>query len=118
MKTDFKLNGTTIKRPDDFNIERYKVTKATRLADASMAMEFIAHKRKFYFTWNAITATELNKILAIIWDTAAVFFTLSYVESNVTKTATVYAGSIPTRFHRSDDGDWVWKDVTINFIER
>lgn len=118
MKTNFKLNGTVIKRPHSFEIERYRITKADRLANGTMAMEHIARKRKFIMVWEAISAQELNKILDIIWETNNVFFTLEYVESNVIKTATVYAGAIPTHLHRSDPSDWIWKDVGINFIER
>lgn len=118
MKSEYKLNGTIIRRPKEFKIERFNVTKAERLADGSMSMDLIAKKRKFYFTWDAISASDMNKILDLIWETSAVFFTLTYIESNVTKSAVVYTGSMPSTLYRTDDGDWVWTDVTINFIER
>lgn len=118
MKTAYSINGVSIKRPHDFKIERYRITKAERVASGKMVMENIARKRKFYLTWEAISATDLNKILDIIWETSSCFFTFQYVESNQVKTATCYVGSIPTTLFRSDPANWVWKDVSMNFIEQ
>ena len=115
--TNFKINGTPIKRPSSFKIERYNVTNLQRLANAEMCGDLIAKKRKFYFTYAAITAKDLNTILDIIWETNELFFTLSYVENGQTKTAKVYAGSIPTELYRTGD-NWVWKGVTFDLIEK
>ena len=114
---NFKINGTPIKRPSQFKIERYNVTNLQRLANAKMCGDLIAKKRKFYFTYTAITAKDLNTILDIIWETNELFFTLSYVENGQTKTATVYSGSIPTELYRTGD-NWVWKGVTFDLIEK
>lgn len=118
MKSAYSINGVSIKRPHDFKIERYRITKSERVASGKMVMEHIARKRKFYLTWEAIDASELNKILDIIWETNSCFFTFSYVESNTTKTAKCYVGSIPSTLYRTGDGDWIWKDVSMNFIEQ
>lgn len=118
MRSDYKLNGVAIKCPSSFKIERYNITKSNRLASGKMSMELIAKKRKFYFAYDAIDATELNVILDIIWETNAVFYTFTYVENNVTKSAVVYTGSIPNELYRTDDGDWVWKNLTFDLIEQ
>lgn len=118
MKSQYKINGVEIKRPTDFKIERYRITKSERTASGKMCMEHIARKRKFYFTWEAIYSSDLNKILDIIWETDECFFTLEYVENNVVKRAVCYVGSMPTDLHRTGAGDWVWKNVTMNFIEQ
>ena len=117
MDSVYKLNGSSIKRPTDFKIERYNVTTLQRLADGSMSGDLVAKKRKFYFTYDAISASELNQILETIWESDDLFFTLQYVESNVTKQAVVYVGSIPSTLYRTGC-DWVWKDVTFNLIEQ
>lgn len=117
MKAEFKINGTLIKRPSKFKIERFNVTNLQRLANASMSGELIAKKRKFYFTYDAITSDELNTILDAIWETTNIFYTLKYVENNQSKSATVYVGSIPTELHRTG-GKWVWKNVTFDLIEK
>ena len=41
------LGGTTIKKPNDFQLEEYNITKAGRTADATMQLDFIADKIKF-----------------------------------------------------------------------
>ena len=59
----YTICGVEIKRPTTFKIERYKVTNAVRLANSDMVADVLGRKRTFNFTYDAITATELNKIL-------------------------------------------------------
>lgn len=116
---NFVVNGVGIKNPSTFKIERYNVTDMQRLADASMAGDLIAKKLKFYFTYDAISAADFDDILTAIWSSDSLFFTLSYPENGVTKSATVYTGSIPSELHRAGVGsNWVWKNVSFNLIER
>lgn len=116
--SNFVLNGVRIKKPSTFKIERYNVTNMQRLADASMVGDLIAKKRKFYFTYSAITAADLDTILDAIWETNSLFYTLQYVENGVSKSAVVYSGSIPTTLYKERGSGWVWKDVTFNLIEK
>lgn len=116
---NFTINGIAIKNPSGFKKERYKVTNMERLADATMVGDLIAKKRKFYFTYNAISGDDLDTILDAIWDTDDLFFPLTYVENGETHTVTVYVGSIPADLHRAGKTtNWVWKNVTFNLIER
>lgn len=116
---NFVVNGKSIKNPSSFKIERYNVTNMERLADATMVGDLIAKKRKFYFTYDAISGDDLDTILEAIWDSNALFFDLKYPENGVKKTAKVYVGSIPTELHRAGKTtNWVWKDVTFNLIEQ
>ena len=116
---NFVLNGTDIKNPSSFKIERYNVTNMERLADASMAGDLIAKKLKFYFTYEAISSDDLDTILEAIWETDELFFPLQYLENGVKKTANVYVGSIPSELHRAGrTTNWVWKNVTFNLIEQ
>ena len=73
---NFTVNGRDIKNPSTFKIERYNVTTMERLADASMVGDLIAKKRKFYFTYDAIEAKDLDNILEAIWETDSIFYTL------------------------------------------
>ena len=115
----FTVNGRAIKNPSSFKIERYNVTNLTRIANADMVGDLIAKKRKFYFTYEAITAQDLDNILEAIWNTNSIFYTLKYEENGKSKTATVYSGSIPTELHHAGKGsNWVWKNVTFNLIEK
>ena len=116
---NFKINGVSIKNPSTFKKDRYNVTNMDRRADALMVGDLIAKKRKFYFTYDAITSKDLDVILDAIWRTETLFFTLTYVENGITKEATVYAGSIPTELHRAGANElWVWKNVKFDLIEQ
>lgn len=116
---NFIVNGTGIKNPSSFKIERYNVTNMERLADAKMVGDLIAKKHKFYFTYDAISSYELDAILEAIWETDDLFFPLVYTENGVQKTATVYVGSIPTDLHKAGKTtNWVWKGVSFNLIEQ
>ena len=115
---NFVVNGVTIKNPSGFKVERYNVTTMERLSDASMVGDLIAQKQKFYFTYDVITAEEFDEILNAIWNTTSLFFPLTYTDRGVTKTLTVYVGSIPSDLHYMSKANTVWKNVTFNLIER
>ena len=115
---NFKVNGRAIKNPSTFKLERYNVTTMERLANADMVGDLIAKKLKFYFTYNAITAEELDNILDAIWNTNSIFYTLEYTYQGEQRTATVYSGSIPTELHSAKSKEWVWKNVSFNLIEK
>ena len=115
---NFAVNGRAIKNPSTFKIERYNVTNMERLANAKMVGDLIAQKLKFYFTYEAITASDLDNILDAIWESKKIFFPLKYVENGKAKSATVYVGSIPTELHSAKSKEWVWKNVTFNLIEQ
>lgn len=116
----FVVNGVPIKNPSTFKMERYNVTTMERLANADMIGDLVAQKLKFYFTYEAISAEEFNKILEAIWDSKKLFFTLEYPYQGTQRQASVYVGSIPSELHRASDSaaSWIWKNVTFNLIER
>lgn len=116
---DFKIGSTIIKKPTTFRIERFNVTNMERLTSAKMVGDLIAKKLKFYFTYAAISGYELDIILSAIWIPESLFFTLTYPENGIAKTASVYVGSIPADLHRGGAStNWVWKNVTFNLIEQ
>ena len=116
----FIVNGVAIKNPSTFKVERYNVTTMERLANADMAGDLVAQKLKFFFTYDAISAVELDKILEAIWESKRLFFTLEYPYQGEQRSATVYVGSIPSELHRGSHASsaWVWKGVSFNLIER
>lgn len=113
------INGIVIKNPDTFKIERYNVTTMKRLANADMVGDLIAKKIKLYYTYDAISGEELDKILDAIWNTNSIFFPVVYMDNGVERTIKVYSGSIPAELHRAGKtSNWVWKNVSFNLIER
>lgn len=114
----FVVNDVTIKNPSTFKVERYNVTTMERLSNAEMVGDLVAKKRKFYFTYDAISAEDFDAILSAIWDSPSLFFPLSYVDRGVQQHAEVYVGSIPSDLHYMSNANTVWKNVTFNLIER
>ena len=112
-----KLNGTVIKRPWPFKIDRYKISTLERMSDGGMVGDFLARKRTFSFTYASISAVELNIILDILWETDTMFYTLEWLENNVWNTTIVYPGMIPQTIHRTGE-NWVWKDISFQLIEQ
>lgn len=115
---NFTINGKVIKNPSGFKFERFKVTNMERLANAQMVGDLIAKKLKFYFTYDAIKASDLDTILDAIWESDQLFFPIEYVYQGEQRTATVYVGSIPSELHSAKSGQWVWKNVTFDLIEQ
>lgn len=115
---DFRVNGVVIKKPSTFKVERYNVTTMERLSNASMVGDLVAKKHKFYFTYDAITAEEFDRILSAIYDSDALFFPFVYPDRGVLKGTMVYVGSIPAELHYMSDSNTVWKNLTFNLIER
>ena len=112
-----------LKNPSTFKVERYKVSTLTRIANADMVGDMVARKYKFYFTYAAITAEELNTMLDAIWAIDGMFFYLWVPEGTSLADRTcyrVYAGSIPTTLHygNRNPSTWVWKDVSFNLIQQ
>ena len=116
MAQVISIGGVTIKLPTDFRIERYNITKAGRVANGDMTLELIAKKLKFIFEYDSIDGDELDVILGVI-DTTTMFFTLTYKENDVEKSATVYTGHLPTDQYRTD-GIWLWRGFNFSLIEQ
>lgn len=113
----FVVNGVAIKTPTTFKVEYFNITNMERLSNATMVGDLIARKRKFYFTYDALSGVELDRILSAI-NSDELFFNMRYDDGGHVKTATVYVGSIPAELHYMSDRSTVWKNVTFNLIER
>jgi hypothetical protein len=111
------LGGVTIKKPNDFQIERYNLTKSGRVATGEMMMDLVAKKLKFLVKYEIISGANMNAILAII-DSTTMFFTLTYLENDVEKSATVYVGAIKSTQFRTDSGAWYWKNFEFDLIQQ
>lgn len=114
----FRINGILIKNPTSFKLERYNVTTMERLSNADMVGDLIAKKRKFYFTYDAISAEDFDVILSAIYDSDLLFFPLEFDDRGTTNRATVYVGSIPVELHYMSVHNTVWRNLTFNLIER
>lgn len=112
-----KIDDVIIKEPDTMDFEDYTLTKSGRVASGLMKADIIASKRKFNLMYAVLSGNELKKIRDLLFGSNKFFFTLSYIENNEEKTATVYPGALKRRKFRTD-GVWYWKDVEISLIEQ
>lgn len=111
-----KINGTIIKNPKAFKVERYKLTKSGRIASGLMTMDVIAKKRKFILTYEVISGADLKVIMDIL-DTTTSFYTFEYTEFDTTYTATVYPGALNYDRFRTNSGIY-FKNFELNLIEK
>ena len=116
MAQAFTLAGKVIKQPKDFRIGSFTLTKAGRTADGIIHIDRIAGKRKFYFEYEVLRGDDLDTIKDIVEGTT-MFFTLTYYDNDVAKSATVYAGALEKTQFRTD-GKWYWKNISVDFIEQ
>ena len=116
MAQAITLAGSAIKQPKDFRIGSFTLTKAGRTADGLMKIDRIAGKKKFYFEYEALRGDDLDTIKDIIEGTT-MFFTLTYYDNDVAKSATVYAGALEKTQFRTD-GKWVWKEISFDLIQQ
>lgn len=116
MASIITIDGVQIKKPTDFSIEKYKLTKSGRLASGKMTMDIIAKKHKFAFSYDVLSSTQLDLIASVV-DGDKAFFELVYEENNVVKTATVYAGALKAKKFR-EGSIWYWKNITFDLIEQ
>lgn len=114
----FVVNGVAIKKPSTFKVERYNVTTMERLSNADMVGDLVAKKRKFFLTYDAISAADFDVILSAIYDSDTLFFPFTYEDRGAVQSATVYVGSIPAELHYMSSSNTVWKNLIFNLIER
>ena len=117
MAQELKINGTTIKTPNKFDYEAYNLTKSGRVASGEMTMDLVAKKRKFLLNYTVISGKNLAVILGLI-DTSSMFFTLTYKDNDVSKSAVCYVGAIKKTQFRTDSGAWYYKDCQFDLIEK
>lgn len=118
MDAYYKLDGIAIPIPDDLDIEGYKITKANRVASGLMKMELTALKSKFNLKYEILTGDEMDTIINILF-TSQIYYTFEFLGNNDTvKSYTVYGGALKRTKALSEDGDWIWKNVSFSLIEQ
>lgn len=119
-----KIDGVAVKNPTSFRVEKYTLTKSTRVSNGDMSMDFVANKRKVTISYEQINDREIGVLEDVLWgnlvNTKQCFHSLEYYENGSTEPVimTVYSGAIPKQLHRGDGRLWVWKDVSISLIEK
>lgn len=112
-----QIDSTTIPHPTSFDVQRFKLTKAGRVASGLMVQDFIAKKRKFLFSYDYIDSADHKALIDILFSDD-IYYTLTYTEDGVEYDVTVYVGQIDQGVHLNDGGATIWKNFKFNLIEQ
>lgn len=90
-----------------------------RADEGTMFRDRVAVKRKLEVSWPPLSKADMSSLLKAVED---IFFTLSYPDAytGAMRSMTCYVGdrSVPMLRYDEGTGDWVWGNVSINFIEQ
>ena len=112
-----KINGTTIKTPSTLQVDIMDIDgEAYRNAQGTMLRDRVAVKRKLNCTWNALTDAEMSTLLSAVVNQS---FTVTYPDpqtgTDITKT--FYVGDRNAPVYWIQNGEPLWKGLTMNWIE-
>jgi len=82
-----------------------------------MFRDRVAIKRKLTCKWGPLTSSQLSTILQAV---SAQFITLTFPDGyyGENKSMTCYVGDRSAPAYRIVDGDWLWTELSMNFIEQ
>lgn len=118
--TVLKVNGTILPSPSELSIQRYNlVNEAGRSPETGdLFAKLIARKIRIDAKWKYIPDSTLKNMLDLI-DANGLFFTLTYIDvGNIEKTITAYRGDVQYGLYMIKNGEPVWLDISIPFIQK
>lgn len=112
-----KINGTAVKAPQNINVDiEDSYANEEKNALGEIVKDRIATKRTISCEWVFLTQTEISAILA---QTADVFFTIEYYDTELgttTKTFTTKTkASVKSKVQRAEQ---MWDKLSMTFEER
>lgn len=117
MKLSIVIDGVEIKRPNDLDVNRYKISDLDRVLSGDNEGDYINKKTTFTLTYTAITTPEWYTIVDLLYEQPKMFYTMEIILDNIIRTYTVYPGALPSRLHMTG-GEWVWKNISFQLIEK
>lgn len=113
-----KINGVAIAAPSVFQVDIADIDGETRRnARGDLIRDRVAVKRKLNCEWPPLTMGEISTLLQAVKD---VFFQVTYPDpmTGRTETKTFYVGDRSMPLLLVKDGQYLWKGLTMNFIEK
>jgi len=113
-----KINGVAIAAPSVFQVDIADIDGETRRnARGDLIRDRVAVKRKLNCEWPPLTMGEISTLLQAVKD---VFFQVTYPEpmTGRTETKTFYVGDRSMPLLLVKDGQYLWKGLKMNFIEK
>jgi len=113
-----KINGVAIAAPSVFQVDIADIDGETRRnARGDLIRDRVAVKRKLNCEWPPLTMGEISTLLQAVKD---VFFQVTYPDpmTGRTETKTFYVGDRSMPLLLVKDGQYLWKGLKMNFIEK
>ena len=113
------VNGAEMPAPTTLKINIFDVSAtADRNASGNVVIDRVGTKRKLEMTWAHMTAAQLSALLTAVGE--KLFFTAGYPDPQTggMRSMTCYCGDRATGVLRMENGNPVWTDVEMNWIER
>ncbi|WP_455428874.1 DUF6711 family protein [Lactiplantibacillus pentosus] len=120
MTYSLKIGGTVVKAPQSLEVAIQDIdAKASRDANGLLHRDRVAIKRKLTVKWGPLTLAENSTILKAV---SGQFFSCSYLDPQegavVTKTFYVGDRTAPIYTLNPVTSDYIWQNVSMNFIEQ
>lgn len=111
-----KINGVLMPTPSEMTPSIYDITDGARDSTGTMHIDLIATKYKLECNWSILSQANMTKLLNAI---KPITFNISFIdpETGLEKTIVVYKGDRSMPVLKITDGECVYKDFKINFIE-
>jgi len=113
-----KINGVAIAAPSVFQVDIADIDGETRRnARGDLIRDRVAVKRKLNCEWPPLTMGEISTLLQAVKD---VFFQVTYPDpmTGRTETKTFYVGDRSMPLLLVKGGQYLWKGLKMNFIEK
>lgn len=113
-----KINGVAIVAPSVFQVDIADIDGETRRnARGDLIRDRVAVKRKLNCEWPPLAMGEISTLLQAVKD---VFFQVTYPDpmTGRTETKTFYVGDRSMPLLLVKDGQYLWKGLKMNFIEK
>lgn len=114
-----KINGVAIAAPSVFQVDIADIDgEARRNARGDLIRDRVAVKRKLNCEWPPLAMGEISTLLQAVKD---VFFQVTYPDpmtGSKTETKTFYVGDRSMPLLLVKDGQYLWKGLKMNFIEK
>lgn len=112
-----KLNGISVKSPKVFDVTINDFDgESERNARGDLLRDRIAIKRTMKCEWGPLNQTEISRILGA---SSGVFFSLEYPDPiHGVTTKTVYAGNRTSPILKNTNGQVIWENLSVTFVER
>jgi hypothetical protein len=113
-----KINGVSIATPSQFKVTINDLDGETnRNAKGELIRDRVAVKRKLECEWPPLTMSEISALLKAV---QSVFFSVEYPdpEEGLTVTKIFYVGDRTSPMYRNTNGNILWENLTMNFIEK